>query len=159
METPDFIRVLQDTNLQINEETPSIEEIKVAINQLNDRKSAIDIEGEFFKIGSEIPVFMESLRDYFSTVWTTKQIPLKWTISRITAIWKRKGHVLDPTKYRGISIGTTLCKIAMNIILKRMSRFYEDQLLRTQFGFRSGLGCNDGIYTLKTLQDIASSSK
>ena len=135
VETPDFIRVLQDTNLQINEETPSIEEIKVAINQLNDRKSAIDIEGEFLKIGSEIPVFMESLRDYFSTVWTTKQIPLKWTISRITAIWKRKGHVLDPTKYRGISIGTTLCKIAMNIILKRMSRFYEDQLLRTQFGF------------------------
>ena len=43
----------------------------------------------------------------------------------------------------------------MNIILKRLSVFYEGQLKRTQFGFRSGVGCNDGIYMLKQLQEVA----
>ena len=154
-ETPEFIKILQDPNIQITDYNPSTAEIKVAVNQLNNGKSALDIEAELFKIGIEIPTFMDILENYFCIVWTTKEVPQKWAISRITAIWKKKGHILDPTKYRGISIGPTLCKIAMNIILKRLSNFYEKQLLRTQFGFRSGLGCNDGIYTLKTLQDIA----
>jgi hypothetical protein len=43
----------------------------------------------------------------------------------------------------------------MNIVFKRLSTFYESQLLTTQFGFRSGKGCNDGIYVCKQLQEIA----
>ena len=47
----------------------------------------------------------------------------------------------------------------MNIILKRMPIFYENKLKRRQFGFRTGMGCNDGIYMVKQLQDIASLSQ
>ena len=47
----------------------------------------------------------------------------------------------------------------MNIILKRIANFYNTQLKRTQFGFRSGMGCNDGIFMIKQLQDIASLSE
>ena len=44
----------------------------------------------------------------------------------------------------------------MNIILKRLSEFYESQLKGTQYGFRSGVGCNDAIYMAKQLQEISS---
>ena len=105
-----------------------------------------------------IPQFLEVLESYFSQIWTATTVPEKWRLSRITPIWKKKGNASDPTKYRGISIGSTLSKIGINIILNRLSEFYESQLSRTQFGFRSGLGCNDGIYALKQLHEIASSS-
>ena len=80
-------------------------------------------------------------------------------MSRITPIWKKKGNAMDPTKHRGISILSSLGKIGISIILNRISTFYNNQLKRTQFGFRSGMGCNDGIYMMKQLQEIASKSQ
>ena len=84
-----------------------------------------------------------------------KEIPTQWVITRISAIWKQKGSPLDKTKYRGISLGSIIVKIVMNIILTRTSNFYERQLLTTQFGFRTGKECNDSIYMCKQLQEIA----
>ena len=135
------------------------EEIQTAIKQLNNGKSSLDIESEILKCASTIPNLEQSLQQYFKEIWTSKQIPQQWTISKIVPIWKGKGNAMDPTKYRGISIGTVLCKVGMNIILKRLSTFYDEQLKRTQFGFRAGMGCNDGIYMLKQLQDIATLSQ
>ena len=94
----------------------------------------------------------ENLLKYYANIWTNKEIPQQWTINRITPIWKRKGSANDPSKYRAISIGSVLCKVAMNIILKRLSTFYESQLKRNPFGFRTGTGCNDGIFMVKQLQ-------
>ena len=74
----------------------------------------------------------------------------------MTSIWKNKGNAYDPTKYRGISIGSILCKVGMNIAIKRLSNFYEKQIQNNQFGFRSGIGCSDGLYVVKQLQEIAS---
>ena len=68
---------------------------------------------------------------------------MPWTLQTIGE------YLLDPA----------LCNIGMNIILKHLSCFYEKQLIRTQFGFRNGMGCNDGIYMLKQLQDISSLSQ
>lgn len=157
-ETPQYIRILQNSNIEILDQTPSEEEITQAIKQLNNGKAAIDIEAELIKLAAGIPGFIAELHLYFTRIWTTKQVPKQWAISRICAIWKNKGSMTDPTKYRGISIGSTLCKVAMNIILKRLSDFYEQQLMRTQFGFRSGMGCNDGIYMLKQMQEVAETS-
>ena len=159
LNTPQYIRVLQDSNLDIINQPPSQDEIKIATNQLNNGKSSLDIEAEIIKVASTVPEFIENIENYFEKIWTTKQIPEQWTISRITAIWKKKGNAFDPSKYRGIYIGSALCKIGMNVILRRLSHFYENQLKRTQFGFRSGTGCNDGIYMLKQLQDISSLSQ
>ena len=60
----------------------------------------------------------------------------------------------DPTKYRGISIGSTVCKIIINIILKRLRPWYESQLSDEQNGFRQNRGTTDGIFTLKRVQQI-----
>ena len=154
-ELPNYIKALQDENLEIVQSPPSADEIQEAVLKLNNRKSAIDVESEFLKLAINIPDFLQILRLYYKTIWETKQVPHQWMLSRITPIWKKKGNASDPSKYRGISIGSSLCKLGMTIILQRLSPFYENQLQRTQFGFRSGLGCNDGIYAMKQLQDIA----
>ena len=156
-EPPDYIRLLQNSNLEISNSSPSIDEISDAITQLNNGKSTIDVEAEILKVSST-PEVMESLQKYYHEIWSNKQVPDKWRVSRITPLWKNKGSSTDPTKYRGISIGTVLCKVGMKIVLKRLSTFYEQQLKRTQFGFRLSVSCNDGIYMVKQLQHIASIS-
>ena len=156
---PDFIQILRDSNLEIIESPPSHEEIDKAIGQLNNGKSCTDVEAEVVKVANCIPQFQLGMKSYFEKIWTTKEIPAQWRSSRITPIWKRKGSALDPSNYRGISTSSTLCKIGMNVILTRLSNFYDAQLQRTQFGFRKGVGCNDAIYMVKQLQEIASTSQ
>ena len=70
--------------------------------------------------------------------------------SKLVTIWKfaAKGKADDPSTYRGIQIGSTFCKILVVIILEQNVKWYENQLLDEQQGFRSGRGTTDGIYIL-----------
>ena len=155
---PEYIQALKDASLDITESPPTEEEICLAVKQLNDGKASLDAEPEILKLALSIPSYIDLLKHYFQLIWTEDQIPKQWRVSKITPIWKQKGSALDPSNYRGISNGSIFCKVGMNIILKRMSTFYEHQLKNTQFGFRSGSGCNDGIYMLKQLHEIAVAS-
>ena len=157
--TPQYIRILQNSSSDMINLPPSCDELYDAIKQLNNGKSTLDIESEIVKLASSLPTTINILHKYYHCIWTTKQIPEQWKLSKTIPIWKNKGSVSDPTKHRGISISSILCKIGMNIILKRTSNFYENQLKRTQFGFRKGTGCNDGIYVVRQLQEIASASQ
>ena len=157
--TPEYIRILQNSSSEMINTPPSPDEIQIATTQLNNGKSSFDIESEIIKLASSLPTTINTLHRYYHQIWTTKQIPKQWKLSKTIPIWKNKGSAMDPTKYRGISISSVLCKIGMNIILKRTSSFYENQLKRTQFGFRKGMGCNDGIYVVKQLQEITSASQ
>lgn len=47
----------------------------------------------------------------------------------------------------------------MNVVLNKLSPFYESQILMTQFNFHAGKGCNDSIYVIKQLQEIVSDRK
>ena len=58
---------------------------------------------------------IERLVEILQEVWLTKAVPVDWSVAKISAIWKRKGSVLDATKYRGISVSSVLAKICMNI--------------------------------------------
>ena len=156
---PEYIQALIDLNLEIIQSPPTSDEISNGIKQLNMGKSTIDIESEIIKCAEIIPQFKDLLEEYFKQIWTTKEVPEQWRLTRITPIWKNKGSASDPTKYRGISIGSILSKVGINIILKRISCFYESQLKLSQFGFRKGVGCSDGIYVIKQLQEIASLSQ
>ena len=79
----------------------------------------------------------------------------------LKTIWKgsSKGKISDPKAHRGIQIGSTLCKILVTIVLKRLSKWYEDQLSDQQQGFRRGRGTAEGIYLLKRLQQISKIGK
>jgi hypothetical protein len=66
-----------------------------------------------------------------------------------------KGSNLDSTKcenYRGITLCNTISKILEKCLLRTFQDFlYSDQL---QFGFKKKRGCNDAIFTLKTVVDF-----
>ena len=142
-----------------NNNPPTDEEIADAISKLKPRKSSVDVEAETLKAGySESTKFKEEINKYFKSIWIELQVPEQWSLSALTALWKNKGSPSDPIMYRGINVSSLFVKVAMNIVLTRIDDFYNTTLLRTQFGFRSGRGCNDAIYAIKQLQDISHKS-
>ena len=61
--------------------------------------------------------------------------------------------------YRGLSVSSSLCKLAVCIILARQNGWYEDQLSEPQHGFRQNRGTQDAILTFKSIQQISSRMK
>ena len=104
---------------------------------------------------------MKELLNLYKLVWETKKVPDKWGVSRLVALWKgaSKGKITDPKAYRGLQIGSTMCKILMIIILDRLREWYDENLLDQQQGFRPGRGTKDGIYILNRLQQISNITK
>ena len=94
-------------------------------------------------------------------VWTTQNLDLPDTLgnSRLKTLWKEKGSKKDPSKYRGLSIDSTVCKLIVNIILTRLPPWLEAQLANEQYGFRQNCGTTDGIYTVKRVHQISSRKK
>ena len=88
-------------------------------------------------------------------LWNNLDVPGAWGNSKLKTLWKGKGSKKDPTKYRGISIGSTVCKLAINIILDRLRPWYEKQLSEEQNGFRKDHGTTDGIFTVKRVHQIS----
>ena len=145
----------------INVEAPTFSELEKILKKLKGGKSANDIIPAFIKCSLESEEMMYELLNLYKSVWETKIVPEKWGLSRLVALWKgaSKGKITDPTAYRGLQIGSTLCKILMIIILDRLKEWYDENLLDQQQGFRPGRGTCDGIYLVKRLQQISSIMK
>ena len=88
-----------------------------------------------------------------------------FTLPHGTFHWYQRGKgvadffFLEKLKYRGLSIGSTVCKLIINIILNRIKPWYENQLTDEQNGFRSNRGTTDGISTVKRVRQITSKKK
>ena len=91
--------------------------------------------------------------------WSNLNIPAVWGDSRIKTLWKRKGSKSDPSKYGGLSIGSTVCKLIINIILERIRLWDEAQLSKEQNGFRRNRDATDGIYSVKRIHQILNRKK
>ena len=154
---PRFIRKLKENApCQMKVITPDIDEVKSCLNKLKNGKASNDIPTIFLKHASENVEFLTELTKLYNNVWSTLQVPKLWGHSRLISLWKGplKGKVDDPTAYRGLQIGSTLCKLMVVIIINRIKEWYEIQLLDQQQGFRSGRGTTDGIFLTKGLQQI-----
>ena len=92
----------------------------------------------------------------FSIIWETHEIPQSFKHSKLIALWKgtSKGSPKDPKTYRGLQVGSSLCKIMIITMLDRLKMWYDEQLLDNQNGFGSGRGTADGIYITKRVQQI-----
>ena len=103
--------------------------------------------------------FAGEIEKLYRTIWLTNKIPKSWRHSKLIAIWKgaSKGAADNPTAFRGIQVGSTLCKILVVIIINRLKCWYEKQLMEQSF--RSGRGTTDGIYIVKRVQQIAKRGK
>jgi len=105
--------------------------------------------------------FRNEIVQLYKTTWETKIVPTEWGHSKLITIWKgpSKGKAEDPSTYRGLQIGSLLCKIMVMIIINRLKNWYEEQLSDQQQGFRPGRGTSDGIFFVKSVQQITNKMK
>ena len=162
VEAPDYIRQLQSLDVQdIKTGPPDEEELRKVIKKMKCGKASCDVPMEYIKQSMSINEFATEMLNIYQTIWLTKKIPKLWGYSKLIALWKgpSKGHHDDPSTYRGLQIGSSLCKIIIVIIIDRLKTWYEKQLLDQQQGFRSARGTTDGIFVAKSVQQITSKMK
>ena len=157
---PIFITELQEIsrNFNINNEPPSVEEIKECLNKLKNNKASNDIAPELLK-HCGTPIMIEVLHCMMGKLWREMDIATAWGNSRLKNLWKGKGSKKNPKNHRGLSIGSTVCKVIIMIILERLRAWYEAQLTDEQNGFRRDRGTTDGIFTAKRVQQITDKKK
>lgn len=161
-DAPKFLSDLQNMNeVQLNTNAPEEDEVRSIISSLKNGKSANDVPAIFVKCAIDSKKFMNEIMELFQTIWKTNKIPKSWGHSKLVALWKgsAKGSQTNPESYRGLQIGSTLCKILVILVINRMKDWYEKQLLDQQQGFRSGRGTTDGIYIIKRIQQISDKMK
>ena len=80
-------------------------------------------------------------------------IPDDWRKAVINLIPKESGRIIDPLKYRGISLQSCVYKVFSNIINNRVITHLEHDglLAEEQNGFRKKRSCEQHIFTLVTL--------
>ena len=83
-------------------------------------------------------------------------VPTEWGHSKLITIWigPSKGKAEDPSTYRGLQIGSLLCKIMVMIIINQLKNWYEEQLSDQKQGFRPGRGTSDGIFIVKVYNKL-----
>ena len=64
----------------------------------------------------------------------------------IVPIWKRKGDVHDPGKYRGVILISQVLTLLERVLDARIRRRVECYIGEEQQGFRKGRGTADGVY-------------
>ena len=159
---PKHMQHLQSISTEsIQNIVPDKQEIIKALKKLKNGKAANDIPSELLKYAVDCEPLLTELERLIGIVWKTETTPSMWSHTKLVALWKgaAKGSSKDPSAYRGLQIGSTLCKLTIAIILDRLKSWYDEQLLDQQQGFRSARGTTDAIYITKRVQQISESLK
>ena len=67
----------------------------------------------------------------------------------IIPLWKMKGDIHDPGKYRGITLPIQVLKLLERVLDGRIRKTIECEIGEEQQGFRKGRGTTDGLFTLR----------
>ena len=78
------------------------------------------------------------------------KVPDEWQTGLIVPIWKRKGDVQDPGKYRGITLLSHIMKLLERILDGKIRKRVEQELGEEQ-GFRKGGVMTDVMFALRQL--------
>ena len=92
-------------------------------------------------------------RRLLNTCMREGKIPEEWRTWLIFPVWKRKGHVHDPEKYRGITLLSHVLKVLETILDRRLRRIVKCEMAKEQQGFRRGRGKVDGMFTLRQIME------
>jgi hypothetical protein len=166
IDPPEFIKRLTESGIVTNDNMgqidlltknpPKVDEIKKVLKKLKNGKASTDVPVEFMKAAAGSNSYMTALESVYRETWEELVLAELWRKTAITALYKNKGRRKDCKNYRGLSIGSSLLKLAMAIILERMRPWYNKQLLPNQNGFRQFFGCPDAIFSVKSIQNISS---
>ena len=79
------------------------------------------------------------------------RLPKEWMMDPIVPIWKRKGDVHDPGKYRGITLLSQVLKLLERVLDASIRKRVEGDFGEEQEGSRKGKGTSDGMYVLRQM--------
>ena len=158
---PPFIQELQkiSTDNPISNSCPTLTEVYNACRQCKNGKASSDIPSEFLKYARDSPEFLAELHRLISIVWKDRKVPEDWQFSDLTALWKRKSPQTDPKTWRGLSVGSSVCKLLISIILERNRIWFNKQIHDFQNGFVNDKSTTDGMFLLKRAKQIAAGLK
>ena len=83
--------------------------------------------------------------------FTTGEIPTERRRGLIVPIWKGKGDIHDPGRYRGITLLSQALKLMERILDATVRHIVESKLGENQLGFRKGRGTDDGLFTIRQI--------
>ncbi|CAI2732166.1 unnamed protein product [Schistosoma spindalis] len=138
------------TDLPIDVNPPTTEEIRMAIRQIKSGKAAgpDNIPAEALK--SDIEVTTSRLHLLFKKIWEEEQVPMDWKEGHLIKIPK-KGDLRKCENYRGITLLSIPSKVFNRVLLNRMKDAVDAQLRDQQAGFRKDRSCTDQIATLRII--------
>jgi len=128
------------------------DEIIKAVQKLSYKK-ACGIDGilnEMLKSGCTILVPL--LNKLFNRILTSGIFPNSWRTNTLT---HKKGEKLNPDNYRGIAVGSNLCKLFCSVLHNRINLFADSNAVipACQIGYKKKSRTSDHILTLKNLID------
>ena len=66
-------------------------------------------------------------------------------------IWKGKGDIHDPGRYRGITSLSQALKLMERILDARVRHIVDSKIRENQLGFRKGRGTDNGLFTIRQI--------
>ena len=75
----------------------------------------------------------------------------EWQRGVIVPIWKGKGDIHDPVRYRGITLLSQALKLMEGILDARVRHIVERKIRENQLGFRKGRGTDDGLFAIRQI--------
>ena len=123
-----------------------------AIKTLKSKKaSGIDnLPAEYFKHGGD--VIIEKLTELVIVIWSSKEVPNKWTKGCIVKFLK-KGSICNCDNWRGITLLTIAREIFCNVLLMRLRKEIDLKLRENQAGFKIECSCSEQIFTLSDITE------
>lgn len=137
-----------------DDEHPSINEIRRAVGQLKNHKSAGSdvITAELLKGGGGATINM--LFALFRKSWEEKCVPKNWTDAVVVPLHK-KGKKSSCDNYRGISLLSVPGKVLAKVICNRLTPFVSSFLVDSQCGFRAERSTVDIVFATRQLVEKA----
>ena len=149
----DELRVLQETPMFTElDYMITRDEIRDALNRINTNAApGCDMIKSKFLVAAKrelMPLFEILFNKLFSHI----SYPTVWANNFLKSIFK-KGDSSDPNNYRGIAIGSCLCKLYNLILLNRLEKHIESvmPISPNQIGFQKGNRTADHIFVLNTI--------
>ena len=138
------------TDLPINTDNPTREEIRAAIKKLKNNKAAgpDGIPAEALK--TDINTSVEIFYHLFDKIWKEEEIPTDWREGYLIKIPK-KGDLSKCSNYRGITLLSVPGKVFNRVLLERIKDAVDPYLRDQQAGFRRNRSCMDQIATLRII--------
>ena len=149
---PSVIDLLQQRDVMPDlDHSPSDEEIRCAVNKLNDTAPGDSgVVAQLFKALVVTTAGFDLIRTMVLRFWETGEVPDEWETG-LLAILPKKGDLSLPGNYRGIMMLEVAYKIVANLVHVRIEPIIESLDHEAQCGFRRKRGCSDAIFTIRQL--------